>query len=68
MQVFIKYLNKKKGILLILKKKAKNRAHPLIPIRTYAVCLIEFAGPRNRAPFQTFYAQAGLGHGILPKK
>ena len=42
-------------------------SHPLIPIRTYLVCLTEFAGPINRASFQTFYAQAGLGHPILPK-
>ena len=37
-------------------------SHLLILIRIYTVCLTEFAGPRNRAPFQTFYVQAGLGH------
>ena len=34
----------------------------LLPIRTCAVYLTEFAGPRNRVPSQTFNVQAGLGH------
>ena len=42
-------------------------SHRLIPIRTYSVNLTEFAGPRNRASFQTVNAQAGPGHCIFPK-